>query len=391
MIYLFNSAYRALYQENLLSTLFLPHGWVNEYRYRCSPQRRNVSETFSNDVEKLKGKHEAVITFINRFGKDRDNNDAYEYYPIRKAIFLSCREESEQLYIRVQLLDFIYPNDIHLFTKQFIEKLSPLNLPKLTNNNPEEVNDGYYAIYSDSVLNDKSKFMFGDSAWVNCVNAISKTKPLISSIGNQFVFAKAELREHAQKEKVIHPHISNNPWYMRLLRTVNDGDVFYKVTKNHRYDFHVNYVYPLQEQDSNATAKMEVEVSDNIVPLGNQVLPISSRASRITFPFTFKEPIQYIVGRIGFAFFSDTASSNVVAPKRSMSFQICYSKGYWLAVIVAILLFVISGILIGIDLSKVGLSNIGDYLKSDWTKIIAPVLQALVLFWLFKLTGKKLL
>ncbi len=34
MIYLFNSAFRALYRANVLNTLFLPEGYTNEYRYR---------------------------------------------------------------------------------------------------------------------------------------------------------------------------------------------------------------------------------------------------------------------------------------------------------------------------------------------------------------------
>ena len=101
MIYLFNSAIRPLYKGNLLATLFLPYGWTNEYRYSCSTQRRNVSEDFIDDVKKLWGKEDAVIVFINRFGKDASNNDAYEYYPIRRARFLSYCLDGQQLYARV--------------------------------------------------------------------------------------------------------------------------------------------------------------------------------------------------------------------------------------------------------------------------------------------------
>ncbi len=392
MIYLFNSAYRALYQENLMSTLFLPHGWVNEYRYRCSPESRNISDTFIKDVKKREGKEDAVIIFINRFGKDTDNRNLYEYYPLRKALFLSCGEEYQQLYIRVKLLDFIYPNDIHLFSDELFEKLSSLGLPQLTNDNPEEENDGYYAIYTDSILSDKQKFKFGENAWADCVNAISGTEYLKSSIDRQYVFAKAELWEHSPKYKIIRPHLSNNPWYKKRLK-VNDGDSFYKVTTNRRYGFRINYNYPIQEQDTTATAKLIIDVSNNIVPRSSKELQINSRASRIVFPFTFKEPVQDRFGTIGFTSLSSLASSTLIASTRSYSFEIAYPKGYWAGIILLVIVFAITSVLIGIDLSKVDFSNIGDYLKNNWNwiKLIAPVSQAFVLFWLFKLTGKKFL
>ena len=391
MIYLFNSAYRSKYQENLLATLFLPYGWTNEYRYRCSPQRRNVSEGFTALVEELQGKEEAVIIFINRFGKDRDGNDAYEYYPIRKARFLSCREDGQQLYARVQLLDFIFPTDIDYFTQQLIEKLSPKNLPKLTNNNPKEENDGYYAIYADSIFDDKSKYISGDNAWDNCVTTISKTKKLKSSIRNQVVFARSKLCEHAREEKVVRPHITNNPWYQVLLRRVNDGDAFYKLTKNRRYDFRINYVYPIQEQDTTVTAKMKIKVSGNISPLGSQELLINSRADRIAFSFIVNEPIEERVGTLEFAFSPDTVSAKMVAPQRDMSFQIGHSRSYWLALIISVILFVLGGTFIGTYSAEKGLLNIFAAAKSDWPKIIAAIVQAMAIYWLFRLTGRKLL
>lgn len=395
MIYLFNSAYRALYQENLLATLFLPYSWVNEYRYRCSPEMRNVSETFKKDVEKHQGKEDAVIIFINRFGKDKDGDYKYEYYPVRKALLLSCGEEYQQLYVRVQLLDFVYPNDTNSFENQLVEKLDPLNLPKITKNNPKEPDDGYYAIYdkNNSIFKDKGLFKFGENAWSDCVDAISKTEYFKSSENNQFVFAKAELWEHSPKYKIIYPHISNNAWYCRLLRKVNDGDAFYKSTTNRRYGFRINYKYPMQEQDTTATAKLMTKVSNNVVPRAGTELLINSRASRIIFPFTFKEPVQDRFGTIDFTFSPNTTSSKMTAPERSFSFETRYPKGYWASIIILVVVFAITGILITIDLSKVEFTNIGDYLKTSWNwlKLGIPVIQALILFCLFKLTGKKFL
>jgi len=389
MIYLFNSAFRPLYQENLLATLFLPYGWTNEYRYRCSPQRRNVSEDFATSVERLQGKEDAVIVFINRFGKDRNNNDAYEYYPIRKARFLSCRKDGQQLYARVRLLDFVFAKDISDFAQQLIAKLSPKNLPKLTNNNPEELNDGYYAIYADSVFDDRSRFISGDDAWENCVRAISKTRHLESSTEKQVVFARSELCERARKEKVVRPHITNNPWYWRLSGRWNDGDAFYKVTKNRRYGLRVNYVYPIQERDTRVTARMKIETSSNVSRFGSQELPVNSRASRIDFPFTVAGEER--VGRLAIAFSPDNPSVAMVAPERELGFQIVHSGSYYLALAVSLILFVLGSIFIGTYSAEKGLQDTFAAAKSDWPKIIAAIVQVLAIICVFRLTGRKLL
>ncbi|GAH31473.1 unnamed protein product, partial [marine sediment metagenome] len=227
-------------------------------------------------------------------------------------------------------------------------------------------------------------FISGDNAWDNCVTAISKTKPLKSSIRKQVIFARSKLCEHAREEKVVRPDITNNPWYQKLLKRVNDGDAFYKLIKNRKYDLRVNYVYPIQAQHTTVTAKMKIEVSGNISPLGDQELLINSRASRVAFPFIISEPVEERVATLSFTFLPDTVTANMVAPKRSMSFQIGHSKRYWLGLMASIILFVLGGIFIGTYSAEKGLLNIFDAAKSDWPKIVAAVVQAMAVYWLFR-------
>jgi hypothetical protein len=56
MIYIFNSGSRPIYQENILSTLFLPYGWTNEYRYSS----RNIQKNLLAKAKKLEGIEEAI-------------------------------------------------------------------------------------------------------------------------------------------------------------------------------------------------------------------------------------------------------------------------------------------------------------------------------------------
>ena len=389
MIYLFNSAYRSLYQGNLLATLFLPYGWTNEYRYLCSPQRRNVSEDFISDVEKLTGKEDAVIVFINRFGKDANNNDAYEYYPIRRATFLSCGLDGEQLYVRVRLLDYVFPIDISSFAEQLVASLTSKNLPKLTNNDPQEKDDGYYAIYTDNI-----KFLSGDNAWERCVAAISKTKPFESSTNRQVLFARLRLCEHGKKERMVYPDISNNPWYQKLWRRVNNGEAFYKLTRNRKYDLRINYVFPIQDQDTNATANLSIRTSGNIVPAGQEFL-VSSRASRITFSFMIGEPNGERMGKFVLTFSPKNKTVAMLAPKRDqdivLDFQVSHSRRYWAALAALIILIILGGTFIGTYSAENGVLNVFDSIKSDWPKLIAAAVQAVAIYLLFRLTGRKLL
>ncbi|MBN2463190.1 MAG: hypothetical protein JXB43_06275 [Dehalococcoidia bacterium] len=386
MIYLFNSAYRPLYQENLLATLFLPHGYTNEYRYH----ERNVPQNIIQEIEKINGKKEVVIIYIDRFGKDANNKNVYKYYPVRKAQFLSVNRESEQFYFRVKLLDFIYPKDLNSFSGQIVNSLSP-DLPRLKDT-PQNREDGYYVIKKASIFVDSSKFELGEHAWDCCVNDLySKTDPFKSSDAKQIIFARLKLLETFPRTKEVHPHISNNPWYVRLLGKVNDGNAFYKVTMNRNYCFHMNYVYPIQMVNTNATAKLNIQFTDNVIPQTDEEITINSRASRIDFPLSFNEPTQHRFGTIKFKFSPDDNSISTIAPKRSMLFEIHYSKVYWIALIIIALLFAGTSIFIATDLSNV--DNVGQYFISGTGlfKIIAAIFQAFILLWLSRLTSKKFL
>ncbi len=394
MIYLFNSAYRPRYQENLLATLFLPNGWTNEYRYRHSGQRRNVSEDFTSSVKKIQGKEDAVIIFINRFGSDIDGNTIYEYYPIRNAKFLSYREEGQQLYIMVKLLDYIFPTDIDSFNQELVNELSPKNLPKLTNSNPFEENDGHYAINTNNIFADKSKFIVGDIAWDNCVAKISNTEKLKSSVDNQVIFARSRLCKHGRTEKIVNPTITNNPWYQTFFGRINNGEAFYKLVKNNKYNLWINYVYPIQEQDTTMTANINIEFVGNITPLSSQELPIDSRASRIVFSFVANEPMEGRAGKLACTCLSKIASTEIIAPKRDFSFQIGHSGGHLFALIISALLFILCSTFIGTYGTyspEEGLLGICNVLKSEWPKIIAALVQITAIYWAFRLTGRKML
>ncbi len=393
MLYIFNSGYRPIYQENILSTLFLPFGWTNEYRYNS----RNIQKDLLKTIKKLEGKEESIIIYIDRFAKDNSNNSIYKYYPVRKALFLSGKEESDQYYIRVQLLDYIYPNDLNSFNQTLIENTSSL-LP-MFKEDARNLNDGgYYIIVKEGAKFDTKAFMIGEFVWVKCVDSISSNAEYFkSSKDNQFVFARAKSIAGFPNGHEVHPRISNNSWFNRLLRwtkirkKINDGISFYKVTINNSYYLHVNYIYPIQQTDTTSTAKLNFEASDSIEPQTDFEFPINARASRIYFPFIFNEPNLGSYSVIKYNFSPDSDKTKLTASRRSILFELSYSKRYWIGIIIVVLIFAITSFTIGIDLTKD--TTFSEYIESPegLIKIIAAVLQAFVLLVLSKLSSKKFL
>jgi len=329
------------------------------------------------------------VIYVDRFGKDTDNLGVYKYYPVRTARFLSIGREGQQYYIRLKLLDFIYPKDIDSFFNEIVETLPGLPTFQGT---PENTHDGYYAIYNQkNIFADNSKFESGDDAWHSCVNDLSsKTEYFRSSDERRIIFARLKLLETFPKTKEVCPSISNNPWYYRPLRKVNDGNAFYKVTMDRSYCFHMNYSYPIQATNTKAIAKLDTQLSNNIVPQTDTEIDINSRTSRIDLPFSFQEPTQHRFATARFKFLSDKEATTI-APNRSMLFEIAYPKLYWLVLIIIALLFATTSIFIATDLSQV--ENVGQYFKSGTGlyKAIAAIFQALILILLSRHTNKKFL
>jgi hypothetical protein len=67
------------------------------------------------------------------------------------------------------------------------------------------------------------------------------------------------------------------------------------------------------------------------------------------------------------------------------------TKFFWFQSLIALFIVATCSVIIATDLSKLTEVNLGTILESNWLKILAGIIQALGLLWLFKLFGKKLL
>lgn len=162
IIYLFNSAIRPLYKENLLKILALPVGCVTQFRYTS---KNNVPTDL--DIESLVSS-ECIIVFVDRF-----SDSTYTYYPIRKGKVLSTKSGGGRIYLKCKLIEYCNVKDPVKFTSELKKNLT--GSPELTDKDPNNSNDGYY-IQSGKNLSDD--LIIDSESWKSTIDMISNTKNL---------------------------------------------------------------------------------------------------------------------------------------------------------------------------------------------------------------------
>jgi hypothetical protein len=371
MIYLFNSGYRALYRTNVLNTLFLPNGCTNEYRYRASGTPRYVAPDAYQSLKQAPRGEKAVIVFIDRFG-----NGGYVYHPLRLGELVITREENEQLFFRVKLQDFIYPRDLAEFNRQIAVSLIPHGLPRLAGANPESTADGYYAIPANSIFEQKEGFHFGQAAWLQAVESLYKTKAFASTATDQVVFVRGELK---------------NKSAVTLAPSLQNDSAVYDILKNSNYELVLTYRYPLQLSDQTKRAELELELGENLRPLGGKTIGIDSHANSEGFVFATKKFLEDDESSISFKFNALEPGATLLGPNRDLRFRIKDSRMFWLQIGLTLLLLSVLSVFMGIDLSKLKPLTLGNFFSQQWTKVLGGIAQTFVLFWMFRLIGKKVL
>ena len=75
----------------------------------------------------------------------------------------------------------------------------------------------------------------------------------------------------------------------------------------------------------------------------------------------------------------------------ALQYEIGETVGFWVQVVVALLLFSFVGALIGVDFAKVQPLTLRGLASASWIKILLGFIQTCILFWLFRLIGKKIM
>jgi hypothetical protein len=385
MIYLFNSAYRALYTRNVLNTLFIPKGGTNEYRYRAKGAINHIAADSYGDFVNAASNEPIAITFIDRFG-----DAGYVYHPLRIGKLVTCREEQDRLFFRVILEDFVYPRDFGRFNRAITQSLGPRELPCLRGSDPFKADDGYYAIKAGSLFTTVNDFHWGDDAWENAVENLRKTRAFIEMLHpdvarkeediapREFIFVKCDICSQSTQRELVVPQLRKDMAVFDLLR-------------GERYEFLLSYRYPPQLTNTSCAATVEAKFGENLRALGSTSINIDSYSNSVPLPFATKRHLEDNEDGVSFEFTSTRSSFELIGPDARLLFRFRESKPFWIILVILLLAFTTLSVVIGADLTKISPLTIWNVVKVLWLKALAGFLQAAVLFFLFRLMGKKFL
>ena len=184
ILYLFNSALRRLYRENLYSILALPIGAAIQFRYTTE---HHVPPELLN--RSLKGV-DAIIVFVDRFSEGK-----YTYHPIRKGKILRTFEEGDRLFLICQLGEYCGVDIPEHFTGAL--KTAAKGVPELTDGNPQNTKDGYYIQFGEDV---RDEVKTDADLWLTCVKGISQTN---SFRDEHTAFLKISLMAKSRREREL--------------------------------------------------------------------------------------------------------------------------------------------------------------------------------------------
>jgi hypothetical protein len=364
MIYLFNSAVRPLYLKNVLNTLALPHGWINEYRYKLSEY---VSQDIQQDLSILSKGSECLISFIDRF-----DSKGYDYHPLRRGALLSHRQEDEMLHLKIVLGDFVYPTDHTAWRQQLLAEFASKHLAALTSADPENTHDGLYVLQGKDLLSEKKAFLSGEKAWVESVVAISATAAFANASPPP-VFIRLEARREERSKKPIKPK-------------VREESAAYLFKPDQRCVLVVNYRFPLQRADKSAKASLTLRFGEALRSLGGTSVSIDSYSNSVVVPFISKRYREDSAGTISLS--DDNAKGAVLTFDGLLPYQV-REGGLVVKVLLLLIVYAVASAVTAVDFSKLCPFTWLGLVRAAIPKFGGGVVQAFVLFWIFRMLGKK--
>ena len=359
-----------------MNTLFIPEGGTNQYRYRFrqpsgDSTRTNIDKLSHDKLVAYPSGGRVCIIFVDRF-----TQGGYTYHPLRFASFIKTEEINDYLHFRVQLKEFVYPRNADDFNQDVKKFLGEFNIPKLTDADPQSTNDGYYAVIADNLFSRQDDFVDSDNAWTKCVEALKSCKAFAGDAKKEFVFVRCTLSSDEEKEPV-QPSLS-------------DTTAIYSIAKAEKYKLDIPYFYPAQLKDTNATALLTCEIGGSLKGLPDKAININSCSDSPTYSFTTKRYLEDHRDAISFEFCTNREGVEIIGTDAKLEIRIKESKWFWVKIVSALLLFSILSVAIAADYNSIKPLTLGGIVGALWWKLVFGLVQALVLFWLFKLVGKKL-
>jgi hypothetical protein len=370
MLYVFNSAYRPLYTVNVLNTLSLPGGFVNEYRYKYSDKTKYLSTDLLSSLDSLaKSKTETVITFIDRFAEG-----GYRYYPLRKGSLIGWKHEGDQVFLRISLADYLASKNPDEVTKALVEALGPKRLPVLTNGNPMEPHDGDYVIENADILKDLIEI--GDNSWSKTVDAVSSASVFLASRQQASLFTRIRVEEASSQDEVK-PSVKG---------TVS----VYKLKKTGKYRAVLIYRFPAQIGDKSAHGEIQVSTDDNLTPSSTAVA-IDSHANSVELLFHAAPKAEEPTGAIRIEPSTTENQPALLTSNAAMQYRLVQGGGFWVKLLFIALVYALASSLQASDLSTLWNACPSQIASAITPKLILGLVQIGTIYSAFRLLGTKIM
>ncbi len=177
-----------------------------------------------------------------------------------------------------------YPRNINGFNSYAIKPLLDAGSPKLTQNNPEFTDDGYYCVLAQDIFSATSDYFPNDDAWANMVKSLSGTRAYTSTANDSIVFMRARI--FYKNGKPISP-------------TAKANDIAFDIVRNEKYYLDLTYRFPIQLADKTKTTQVLVAVDDPPFRLEeDKQVSIDSISNNMRRAFTTRKYPEETTGKI---------------------------------------------------------------------------------------------
>jgi hypothetical protein len=371
MLYLFNSAYRPLYTVNVLNTLTLPHGYVNEYRYKYSDKSKYLSTALFSSLDSLVSSNtDTVITFVDRF-----SDGGYTYHPLRKGRLVSWKQEGDQVFLRVSLADYVCSKNSEEVSKRFVEALGNKQLPVLTNADPMEPHDGHYAIENADILQGEV-VEIGDDSWGKTIDAISSARMFVATKEQAPLFTRLRLKEASSKDD------------MKL--STKGAISTYKFKKGGKYRAIVTYRFPAQIADKTSRGEIQILTGENLAP-SSTTIAIDSHANSVEVEFHSAPNAEEADGSIRIEPSITEGQAALLASNVGLHYSLVKGGGFWAQLLLLALFYALATSVQATDLSVIRSLCSSQIAWLIIPKFVLGVFQIAAIYWAVRLVGTKIM
>jgi hypothetical protein len=307
---------------------------------------------------------DVTIIFVDRWG---NGGVRYEYHPIRRGKLIKCVKNDPYAYFYVELEDFVYTSDLAQFSCKLPTELRNIlpTLQKDASGQPDPINenDGIYATDGNDVITDSKIIQTGREYSTEAIEAISKTRSF-NPPGIEVIFLRSSV-----------------DGYRTINKKAEDTASTIEIPIDGIMKIDIDYIYPEQSKNPTHGATVEVSPTTDVVILSSKEQKVDSHIDTFNYGMIPKSRTDETQGSFHIIYKSNQQGKQILGPDASIQF-VFTDKFRNTKVYLLILLYALASWGATTDVTK----PLGDSFK-----VACNFSQAIVLYFLLRMTGKKIL